>query len=115
MQFANLVTKRKSITKEKEILLKEFGCCEVCGYDFKPTLQVHHIIPVSKGGSNDLENLSLLCPNCHSLIHSLMSDATTNSMDAEEMDKWINQKFNTTQKDKLFYYALRLLRSGDEE
>lgn len=27
--------------------------------------ELHHIIPISEGGSNEMENLILLCPNCH--------------------------------------------------
>lgn len=31
------------------------------------TLELHHIVWVRDGGSNDPENLLVLCPNCHSL------------------------------------------------
>lgn len=31
------------------------------------TLELHHIVWVKEGGSNDPENLLALCPNCHSL------------------------------------------------
>ncbi|MEW8419073.1 MAG: HNH endonuclease signature motif containing protein [Candidatus Thiodiazotropha endolucinida] len=31
------------------------------------TLELHHIVWVKDGGSNDPENLLVLCPNCHSL------------------------------------------------
>ena len=27
--------------------------------------EIHHIIPLSKGGTSEWENLILLCPNCH--------------------------------------------------
>ncbi|MBW1992993.1 MAG: HNH endonuclease [Deltaproteobacteria bacterium] len=33
------------------------------------TLDFHHLIPVSREGSNRLENLLPLCPNCHALHH----------------------------------------------
>ncbi len=32
--------------------------------------QMHHIKPVSEGGTNDEKNLILLCPNCHKMAHS---------------------------------------------
>jgi len=31
------------------------------------TLELHHIVWVGDGGGNDLSNLLVLCPNCHSL------------------------------------------------
>lgn len=32
-------------------------------------LQVHHIVPVSNGGTDDLSNLILLCYDCHTSVH----------------------------------------------
>lgn len=32
-------------------------------------LQVHHVIEVSKGGTDDLWNLQLVCAECHAEIH----------------------------------------------
>lgn len=33
------------------------------------TLEIHHLDPVSEGGSNTVDNLLALCPNCHTLHH----------------------------------------------
>jgi hypothetical protein len=33
------------------------------------TLEIHHLEPVSKDGSNEPDNLLPLCPNCHALHH----------------------------------------------
>jgi len=41
--------------------------CEICGED--QLLHVHHDIPLSKGGSNLADNLSVLCESCHSGEH----------------------------------------------
>lgn len=32
-------------------------------------LEVHHIVPRSKGGSNRLSNLKTLCKECHNAVH----------------------------------------------
>ena len=32
-------------------------------------LDIHHIIPIEDGGTDDPENLILLCSNCHHLFH----------------------------------------------
>jgi len=49
------------------ILRENVKQCKVCGSDKQ--LQVHHIIPVSLGGKNNIENLMVVCNNCHLKIH----------------------------------------------
>ena len=56
--------------------LNEFylGRCQMCGFD-SPTVynaesaEGHHIIYRSRGGPDVMENLVLLCPNHHTVIH----------------------------------------------
>ena len=43
--------------------------CEVCGWK-EATRDLHHIIPISEGGSNDDTNLVTLCPNHHRCAHN---------------------------------------------
>ena len=38
-------------------------------------LQIHHVKPISKGGTNEIDNLVALCPNCHCRIHSIMDQS----------------------------------------
>ena len=40
--------------------------CSICQSN---TVEVHHIIPVVDGGTNDLENLMVVCPNHHRDFH----------------------------------------------
>ena len=51
----------------RKILLNKHKCCQKCGRTID--LEVHHIIPRSKGGTDDLENLQVLCGICHNDIH----------------------------------------------
>ena len=46
--------------------------CEMCLADGKavPMEQVHHIVPLSQGGTHDENNLMSLCKSCHSRIHA---------------------------------------------
>ena len=41
--------------------------CEEAGH-ITPTQEVHHILPLSEGGSHDESNLMALCTACHSRI-----------------------------------------------
>lgn len=40
--------------------------CECCGAKAQ---EVHHIIPISKGGTNKYDNLVSVCVSCHAKIH----------------------------------------------
>jgi len=48
------------------------GRCYVCGFDYEPILETHHILPQKSGGSDEPTNLVRLCPNCHRLTHEYM-------------------------------------------
>lgn len=52
------------------------GYCELCEVEspFKTKsgrdyLEVHHVIPLSKQGSDTVSNTVALCPNCHRMLH----------------------------------------------
>lgn len=50
-----------------------------CGQCFErgilvPVSEVHHKIPISKGGTHDRSNLMSLCRSCHNKIHLEMGD-----------------------------------------
>lgn len=56
----------------RQIVLKrdKFKCCN-CQADDE-TLDVHHVVPIGRGGSNRLTNLKVVCRSCHELIHPHM-------------------------------------------
>lgn len=51
--------------------------CTNCGSS--RTLQAHHVVPLSKGGTNKLTNLKLLCERCHKRAHGGKEFTTSNS------------------------------------
>lgn len=62
----------------KEYALKiANGICHDCGNPApflkknskEPYLETHHIIPLSKGGKDEISNVIALCPNCHRKKH----------------------------------------------
>lgn len=46
------------------VLVRDGYQCQGCGLRGRD-LEVDHIVPVVKGGSDDLDNLQLLCKPCH--------------------------------------------------
>lgn len=55
-----------------ELLRKTKGLCPECQIEIVSLgipHQIHHILPVSEGGSNRLANLTILCRNCHTQKH----------------------------------------------
>jgi len=73
----NVVTQR--ILKVR--LLEQRGkLCERCGYDKYQILQVHH--KDRNRQHNSLENLELICPNCHFEEH-LLEKSWLNKIDTE--------------------------------
>jgi len=59
---------RKTLSKKRryQILERDKFTCRTCGRSApEVALHVDHIIPVSKGGNNTLENLQTLCVDCN--------------------------------------------------
>ena len=45
--------------------------CSCCGFYVKGvSLDLHHITPRKNGGTNDMSNLTYICPNCHRIAHT---------------------------------------------
>ena len=66
---------RPNQTRIKALLLARHGAqCEGCdtAMPAPSLLHVHHTVPISKGGPDEIGNCSLLCPNCHAKAHWLM-------------------------------------------
>jgi hypothetical protein len=51
-----------------KILKRAKVCCSICGWD-ESSCDIHHIIEKSIGGTNDVSNLIIVCPNCHRICH----------------------------------------------
>lgn len=56
--------------------VREHPFCERCFAEGKmvPVEEVHHILPISKGGTHDKNNLMSLCQSCHTKIHHEIGD-----------------------------------------
>ena len=56
---------RRAISKKKliSVMQKSNSVCCACGC--KDDLHVDHIVPLSRGGTNELDNLQMLCSSCN--------------------------------------------------
>jgi hypothetical protein len=65
-----LVSKRKPISQSLrfDVLEKDNFACQYCGAkatDDNVLLEIDHIVPVSQGGGNNIENLTTSCKKCN--------------------------------------------------
>ena len=54
-----------SESKKKYIASSQKWSCAHCQQMLDNTYEVDHVIPLYKGGTNELTNLEALCRNCH--------------------------------------------------
>ena len=108
-------TRKALATDTRTLVLHECGYkCANPACRMVLTLEIHHLEPVSDGGSNEPTNLLPLCPNCHTLHHTGIIPLTS-------LRAWkhlllaLNQAFDTRLIDLLLtlYKLKRVWVSGD--
>jgi 5-methylcytosine-specific restriction endonuclease McrA len=53
-------------SRRREVWERDCGQCRVCRQPVKlSNCDIHHLTPRSKGGSDEIDNLLLLCKPCH--------------------------------------------------
>jgi len=72
------------------VLQRAAGRCECClvpapfvDATGTPFLEVHHLVPLARGGPDTVENTTAVCPNCHRAMH-LGRDAAKLTKTTEE-------------------------------
>ncbi len=60
----------------RDAYVREHPFCERCYEEGRLTAveEVHHILPISQGGTHDRKNLMSLCQSCHNKIHLEIGD-----------------------------------------
>ena len=57
----------------KQVIIQDNCCCRRCGAGVEEVpLEVHHIVPLMYGGTNEYGNLAALCSLCHKQSPDLM-------------------------------------------
>jgi len=59
-------------------------------------VHAHHMLPRSKGGSENLNNLRILHQNCHVLVHQVLT--------RDEMASWMKKRLNYVLKTNIVYF-----------
>lgn len=68
LQLAKMKMRKEVIPSIRfSVLKRDKSTCQLCGRDPSNgvTLHVDHRIPLAKGGTNDLDNLWVLCSDCN--------------------------------------------------
>ena len=93
---------RNFISVNKDEIINTLGNeCQICGFDLKSLLIIHHKKPIADGGGNDLNNLSILCPNCHSLVHYFKSKQEKDI----KINTWLDLNMPRKRIEKMFEIA----------
>ena len=72
---------RRYIKQRAELLDKAEYTCSGCGGQAPAVrLQVHHVVPVHLGGTNDDDNLVVLCIHCHAGRHAVDRDSVADEL-----------------------------------
>jgi hypothetical protein len=90
--------------------------CEHCAW-YPPApemLHAHHVVPIMAGGPDTIENLLVLCPNCHAVAHyvtarSNLTRSYTGPTTALDLRRWMTVAKN---KAKLRDLQRRFIISG---
>lgn len=60
-----VVSRSVSETKKKYVASRQKWRCGKCGQMLEATFEVDHKVELQNGGTNHVDNLWALCPNCH--------------------------------------------------
>lgn len=75
--------------------------CRCAKCNSQDNLHIHHIVPLSQGGDNNLSNLILLCQFCHKKVHKNME--TENIYDEE---KYYSENYGHLDKEEILFSDL---------
>ncbi len=80
-----------SNSKYQKVAERQNYKCPICGEHIvqEEPLQLHHIIPVNKGGTDKLENLTWMHEACHKITHSKKSKKAESEL---TIDDWVVTK-----------------------
>ena len=72
-----------------KIINRDNNSCLRCGVGGEIELEVHHILPINQGGTNDDSNLATLCPRCHKAAHEGAKSSGRTAYAQGGFDRWV--------------------------
>jgi len=73
----------------QQVYKRDDYTCQNCGTrggrGGSSELHAHHGVPLSKGGSNQIENLTTYCKDCHRAIHNKSAVAPTSQSESSKL------------------------------
>ena len=107
-----------------EVFKRDGYRCRECGASKNETsLEIDHILPVAKGGTNDIDNLQTLCRECNRMKHTdeWVGGENTLEVSVNELNsiKKIIQRLNeelekTTDEDEKFEIEFKIIKLNEE-
>lgn len=98
-----ILRKRKTDPKKRQWVLNNFpDICQRCKRETfyknnnKMFFEIHHILPLHKGGEDKMENLSKICPTCHREAHYGIKQIKINNKLLDSTYEMIKNKNNKT-------------------
>lgn len=71
--------------RRAEVMKLKGNLCEICGNAAK---RCHHIVPLKFGGSNEIDNLMVLCIPCHKKVHDSYENAVIEEFLKKDPNWW---------------------------
>ena len=95
-----------------EVLVRDNHKCQSCGSDKK--LEFDHIVPVSKGGSSEANNLQLLCRSCNRSKRALSKDEfATQSTEKNRVSRSLETETEAERERKKHIYSVEFEKFWD--
>lgn len=101
---------RKEAKLARETVLRRAeNACEICFFECKFIINVHHLVSVEAGGGGNPANLIALCPNCHAIVHKIAALMRKDkNLDLSDMGYWLETFLSKKQARRISYVSLQL-------
>lgn len=74
-----------------KIMNRDSNTCLRCDSENEDELEVHHILPINQGGTNDDSNLATLCSDCHQAAHNGSKTSGKTAYSKGSFQTWIGE------------------------